>query len=343
VGVVVSEQKSAIETWSHIADLPDERDRITGYLPLILSGSGALGVAPFAVMRWMSGDWIIALIDTIIVTGFAFLGIYVYKTRKVRAASIAIALLAVAGTLITVYVRGIGQVYWAYPALMTSFYLLKPREAIVLTLTMTAFILPQLVQTMAPFRSSTVAITILVTTAFAYAFSVINNRQQQQLVNLATKDPLTGAGNRRALDQKLSEIIASYRRYGLPASLILIDLDHFKKVNDAHGHAVGDQILRRITEILNLRIRLTDSLFRIGGEEFVVVVDDQNVESASRLAEQLRTLVEVNELVPDRAVTISLGVAELRGGESYESWMRRADKALYEAKSAGRNTLRCAS
>ncbi len=326
-----------------MAEQPSARATVAGHLPLVLSGAGALGVAPFAVMRWMNGDWLIAIIDTVIVVGFIVLGTYVYRTRNVRVASIAIAFLSVVGTLVTVYVRGPQQIFWAYPALMAAYYLLKPREAIILTLAMTVILLPQLIESMSTFQASTVIITLLVTTVFAYAFSVINNRQQRQLVKLATKDPLTGAGNRRALETKLNELVAEFGRNGKPSSLILIDLDNFKTVNDIHGHAIGDQILIRLTQIVNLRIRVNDSLYRIGGEEFVVVVDGQDLDKASRLAEQLRTLVEVNELVAESTVTISLGVAEIQSEETLSSWICRADDALYKAKRAGRNTIRLAS
>ncbi len=337
------DQRSPLEAWTHMSRSPEGQAGITGYVPLLLSAAGALGVTPFAVMRWLTGDWLVAIIDTVIVAGFIFLGTYVYRTQNVRVANIAIALLCTVGAIATVYMRGTPQLYWVYPAIMAGFYLLKPREAIVLTLMVVAALLPELVRSTSTFLASTVVITILVTSVFAFAFSVINNRQQQRLLDLATKDPLTGAGNRRALEEKLAEVTASFRRSGLPASLILIDLDHFKKVNDLHGHAVGDEILKRITEIFNLRIRVTDRLYRIGGEEFVVVADEQNAESAARLAEQLRTLVEVNELVPESAVTISLGIAELRGDESHERWLQRADEALYQAKRAGRNTVRASA
>lgn len=335
-------KKSALENWAQ-RQRGAPPNQVTGYLPLVLSAAGALGVAPFAVMRWMTQDWIIALIDTIIVVGFVVLGIYVYQTRRVRAASIAIAALCLSGTIITVYFRGPQQIYWAFPAVMAAFYLLKPREAIVLTLAMTATLLPAVAGQIEFFPASTVFITLLVTSAFAYAFSVINHRQQALLIELATKDPLTGAGNRRALESRLSEVVAAFDRNQIPASLIIIDLDNFKSVNDAHGHAVGDQILQRLTQIINLRIRLTDSLYRIGGEEFVVVNDGQRLQSSCNLAEQLRTLVEVNELAPESKVTISLGVAELQVDETFGQWLRRADGALYQAKRAGRNMLKCAS
>jgi len=242
-----------------------------------------------------------------------------------------------------VYVRGAQQIYWTFPALMAAFYLLKPREAIVLTVSMAAVLIPRLIQDLNTFEASTIIIAIFVTMAFAFAFSVVNNRQQNKLVNLATKDPLTGAGNRRALLAKLTEVIASFDRSKSPSSLVLLDIDHFKAVNDKYGHATGDQILQRIAQILELRIRLNDTLYRIGGEEFVVVVDGQGIERASRLADQLRTLIEANELLPEQTVTVSLGVAELQSGESHESWVQRADEALYRAKRAGRNTFRLAS
>lgn len=339
----MDEQKSAVESWREMTQMPATRDTVAGYLPLLLSAAGAIGVAPFAVIRWMNRDWIIATIDSFIVAGFVTLGWYIYRTRRVRGASIAIAVLCIIGALVTILVRGVEQAYWAFPAVLASFYLLKPREAIVLTLLFSAAILPKLTQDLPVFTAATITITILVTAAFAYAFSVINNRQQQELIQLATKDPLTGAGNRRALERKLSEVIASNERGTGPTSIIVLDLDHFKRVNDVHGHATGDRILCEIVSIVNLRTRINDSLYRVGGEEFVVVADGQCLRDASHLAEQLRTLVEVNELVPDSSVTISLGVAELRSGETKQSWMSRADAALYRAKRDGRNVMRKAS
>lgn len=338
----MTEQESALEAWSHMEQAPYARRTVADYMPLLLSAAGALGVAPFAVIRWISADWLLALIDTLIVLGFAVLGTYVYRTRRVRYASIAIALLSVCGAVVTVYMRGPQQVYWIYPALMASFYLLKPREAIVLTASMGAAVLPVLATLEKPFAVTTVAITMLVTTAFAYAFSVMNNRQHEKLLDLATKDPLTGAGNRRALVTRLSEIIAAFQRTQSPASVIILDLDHFKTVNDDHGHAAGDRILQTITRIIELHIRASDRLYRIGGEEFVVVTDGQALDSAAVLAEKLRLMIDGNRFVPGLQITVSLGVAQLQHDETVDTWLTRADDALYRAKHAGRNTIRLA-
>ena len=334
---------SGLDAWRYIISSDAERRSVASYLPLILSAAGVLGVSPFMVLRYMQGEWVAAVVDTIIVIGFLGLGIYVYRTRRVEVASIAISIFCIAGVISTVYIIGPQQMYWAYPAIMAVFYLVRPRIAIVLVMVTVAAVAPRLIGHADTHVTTTVLVTIVVMSSFAFAFSLITNRQREQLVRLATKDPLTGAGNRRALDDKLNEIVNASKRSGSSASMLLLDLDHFKKVNDAHGHAVGDQILKRITEIINLRIRVTDSLYRVGGEEFVVVLEGQVLDRAAHLSEQLRTLVEANELVPDQPVTISLGVAELRRDESADDWLHRADEALYRAKRAGRNSTEVAN
>ena len=327
-----------MDAWRFIARSESQRRSVEAYLPLLLSAAGGLGVLPFAIMRYMQREWVAATIDTLIIAGFVLLGTYVYRTRRVRIASIALAVLCAGGVIATVYLIGPHQVYWAFPALMAIFYLIRPREAVFCAAVTILAVLPAVVPAHESHHTTTIIITILVTSAFALAFSLITNRQREQLLLLATKDPLTGAGNRRGLDAKLTEVVNLHRRLGTPSSLVLLDLDHFKQVNDIHGHAVGDQILKSITEIINLRIRVTDSLYRIGGEEFVVVLEGADLHRAAHLAEQLRTLVHANELVPDSSVTISLGVAELKRGESGNDWLHRADEALYRAKDAGRNS-----
>jgi len=334
----VKDLHSGLDAWAYIITSESERRTIASYLPLVLSGAGVLGVSPFMVLRYMQGEWVAAIVDTVIVAGFLGIGIYVYNTRRVKIASISIACFCIAGVITTVYVIGPHQVYWAYPALMAVFYLVRPRTAMVLSMVTLVALIPRLLGNVDSHTMTTVLITIAVMSSFAFAFSLVTNQQREQLMQLATKDPLTGAGNRRSLDAKLNDVVNNRRRTGMAASMLLIDLDHFKKVNDVHGHRVGDQILKRVTDIVNLRIRVTDSLYRIGGEEFVVVLEGQDTARAEHLAEQLRTLVHENELVPDRSLTISLGVAELIADETANDWMHRADQALYDAKRAGRNT-----
>ena len=341
--MALSKQRSALDSWGRMSEEPSAPPTIARHMPLILSSAAAAGITPFAVMRWLAGDWPIAIIDTVLVAAFVVLGTYIYRTRRVRAASLLIAALCVIGTLITVHVRGPQQVYWAYPALMTCFYLLKPREAIALTLTMAALLAVRLFDEVDTFRVGTIVATILLTTAFAFAFSVFNNRQQDQLLELARRDPLTGVGNRRAFISKLADVKPRFERTKIPSSLVLLDLDHFKRINDVHGHRAGDEILRRAAHRIESRIRLKDSLFRIGGEEFVVVLDGEGIEAATHLAEELRERIEASELMPGISLTVSIGVAEIRKLETHEGWLHRADEAMYAAKRSGRNMVQVAA
>lgn len=305
----------------------------------MLSAAGAIGVLPFAIIRLLNGEWLIGIFDAAVVLSFVALGVSVLRTHRVRLASVALSALCVLGVIATVYLRGPMQVFWAYPATLAVFYLLLPREAVAASALLILALVPALLNTVPAFVVTSVLITLLVNTSFAYAFAVLTNDQRDQLLSLATLDPLTGAGNRRALDDKLGQVIAAHRRAKLTASILMLDLDHFKQVNDEHGHEVGDQILIGVTELIDRRIRVTDKLYRIGGEEFVILTEGDRLEVAARLAEELRALIASSQLVVECRVTASLGVAELAPGESPKDWLRRADLALYEAKRLGRNRI----
>jgi diguanylate cyclase (GGDEF)-like protein len=122
-------------------------------------------------------------------------------------------------------------------------------------------------------------------------------------------------------------------------SLLLLDLDRFKQINDSAGHAVGDGLLVRVTDIVRDRIRSTDMLFRYGGDEFIVYVDGADLETAANLAEDIRALVEADLSISGRQLSISLGVAEYCRDEDQAAWIERADHALFESKRQGRNRV----
>jgi diguanylate cyclase (GGDEF)-like protein len=159
---------------------------------------------------------------------------------------------------------------------------------------------------------------------------------------LATTDPLTGLSNRRALLGALQIEIALARRHGSPLSFCLMDVDHFKSVNDTHGHAAGDQVLAAIGGLLRRGLRTPDVPARWGGEEFVVVLRQTDGTGALVAAERIRKAVE--SLVIDSngkriPVTVSIGVAEFSVEDSAETLIDRADNAMYRAKTAGRNRV----
>lgn len=154
---------------------------------------------------------------------------------------------------------------------------------------------------------------------------------------LAEHDALTGVMNRYAADRLFERERARACRYQLPLALVMLDIDHFKQINDTYGHARGDEVLRQLASVLTSRIRASDALVRWGGEEFVIIAPSIDLGAAGQLAEKLRTAVEQADFgIPER-VTISLGVAAHRPNDTLRSLAERADTALYQAKSQGRN------
>lgn len=156
---------------------------------------------------------------------------------------------------------------------------------------------------------------------------------------LAARDQLTGLCNRRNFDQRLESAIARATRHGGEFSLLMLDIDHFKNINDYYGHATGDDVLRRFGEVLNERLRQNDVAARWGGEEFVVLADGTSLENARMLAEHIRESIASTPFPPVPRVTVSIGIAEHQLGETGDDLLRRADKALYGAKRNGRNRV----
>jgi diguanylate cyclase len=157
-------------------------------------------------------------------------------------------------------------------------------------------------------------------------------------------DELTQTSNRRAYDLRANDALRRYHRDGVPFSLIFIDIDHFKKVNDGYGHSAGDKCLREIAKLLKGSLRKTDFFARYGGEEFIAILDGNNAEEARNVAEKMRSRIKKTrfsyneEIIP---VTISLGVTEvMRSDTDAEVCFFRADEALYRAKKDGRNRVR---
>lgn len=164
-------------------------------------------------------------------------------------------------------------------------------------------------------------------------------KMEEALTRLATTDTLTGICNRGKIEESLRQEMARAARYGSPLTIILFDLDYFKKINDSLGHSIGDQVLKEVAATVGKQIRETDMLGRWGGEEFMVLCPGVVAQDAVTIAEKLRQRVEELPL----GVTISCGLADYQAGESMDALINRADKALYSAKRSGRNLVRSAA
>lgn len=169
----------------------------------------------------------------------------------------------------------------------------------------------------------------------------ITGRKQleTELERLATTDRLTQTYNRLKFEEIIRREIEMARRYGHLLSIIILDIDHFKEVNDTHGHIAGDSVLRAVAAIAREDVRETDSLVRWGGEEFIIVAPGTSLTGAAELAERIRQSVERFDFGAVKAVRISLGVTQFRKNDTENSFLRRADDAMYTAKKQGRNRV----
>ena len=172
------------------------------------------------------------------------------------------------------------------------------------------------------------------------------NRELQatllELKHMVGTDLLTGLWSRRRLEDALASEVERHQRYGQPLSLMFMDIDFFKQVNDTYGHSVGDQVLVTLAHQIQQTQRAADAIARWGGEEFVVVCPNTNLETAAALAQRMRERIAQTEIPPVGFVTLSVGVAEYQSPETWQSWLQRADAALYQAKGRGRDQVQLA-
>jgi two-component system cell cycle response regulator len=163
--------------------------------------------------------------------------------------------------------------------------------------------------------------------------------QNRDLDRLSVTDSLTGTLNRLGTTRRLRELCSGANRFKHPLSLLLLDLDHFKLINDRHGHPMGDAVLRRFADEVGVNLRASDILGRWGGEEFLVICPHLGLDAAMKLAEKLRQALEALPFDEGIRLTASIGVAEYKSSEEIFNFVERADRALYRAKEGGRNQV----
>ena len=308
---------------------------------LMLCGLSIPSILPFGIVRLLQGNLLMATVDLLIVLGMLCIMVFVWRTRRVRFAGIAVTVFYSLGMLAAVYVKGLPIVYWVYPTMIAAFFILRAREALMINSVSLLCLIGILHDVMQLLDLSSLVVTLVLINLFSYIFSDRTSLQHFELNQQAEKDFLTGTGNRRAFDKQLQALCAK-DVVQADACILILDLDHFKKINDQFGHNMGDQVLIQFCSLLRSRIRTADSFFRYGGEEFVIVAMGADIFAAARFAEELRSLIEKTQLLPDYPVTVSIGVAKKIASEEGDAWFQRADAKLYEAKQSGRNAVRVA-
>lgn len=322
---LVSEALERLKTDAHLAILS------------VFSVVGSLAIGPFAVYRLVQGDFLVALGDGLLVAVMLGGLLYAWRTGRSVIAGNAISTLLTAGALLMVAVIGLSYM-WLFSLMIAIFLLADSRVGIMLSLLLIGVIgaVPELFSDR--FERITFFAVASQVALFSFVFAWRTSHQHRQLDVMANRDPLTGIGNRRALRQEIAARLAAARKSGEPSGLAVIDLDHFKDINDRLGHDAGDQVLVDLAEIANDTLRASDSFYRYGGEEFVLVMPGTALDGMATALDKLQEAIRERLRTPDHEpVTVSIGATQLRSGDEPGHWLSRADRELYLAKSAGRD------
>jgi diguanylate cyclase len=297
-------------------------------------------ISAFSIYRFITGSIAGGFLDLLLVLCIGTMVVYGWRSGKTEMAGKFLVLLNVVGTTLSTVLLGDTGLYWVFVAISINFFL---TWSTLFAATLNVLMLLAVMQLSNSITGTVTLWTFLSTGSLLTLLSAIVSRQyriqNERLEHLATVDPLTGAFNRRNMDHDLLIAVEEFGRNRTPMALLLFDLDHFKVINDHHGHDKGDEVLVQFAELVNKNTRKVDRFFRYGGEEFLLLVKGIGYSEAHALAEKIRHGTENALATSFGKVTVSAGIAGLRVGESYEKWLGRADEALYRAKREGRNRV----
>lgn len=305
---------------------------------LLFGALTVLGIVPFAVVRALQGEWLAVALDVVLLAVIIGNASYAWRSGnsalagKVNAVVVSLSCAAMAGAL------GPAGLFWAYTIILANF-MLAPRPLA----TACGGLLVAAELLLAPFASglamAAFAVSAVLVMLYAFIFASLTEVQRKLLEGLATRDPLTGVANRRSMEIELAESVRGHLARGEPATLAVLDLDHFKQVNDEHGHDAGDRVILGFVERVLSCVRKRDQLYRMGGEEFVLLLPGTDHSGARAALEKVRDAVQAQPLADGLRVTTSIGAAVLEPGDDWPRWLARADAALYRAKAAGRDQV----
>lgn len=296
-------------------------------------------LSPFALLHLWGANWLMFGVNLILVGVMLANAWALQRHRPPVIPFWTLGFVMVAGACSSVLAQGLNGVVWAYPALFMFFFVLARGLAMTLGLVLLVAV------TAASTLSLGWPLAARIFMSLGFVLIMINvvlnvvGELQRALQTQAITDPLTGAFNRRHLQMHLAQRVLPAGAAAPGDALLAIDIDHFKRINDSHGHAVGDEVLRRLVAVVATRKRGSDLLFRTGGEEFVLLLPRIAPDVAQRVAEDLRQRLAQAQLMTGETITVSIGVAALRPGQNAEAWVQAADAALYEAKRSGRNRV----
>ena len=305
----------------------------------LFSAAGSL-ILPFAIYD-LTHDHIRIGIGALLIAFALFWGSWCCFNKTYKPVY-TFALLSPFSTLYLLYLTntvGISGTYWCYPTILLFYFVISERQAWISNIVLIVCILPVAWQLLEANEAARFSVTLILVSAYAAIFLRVISQLYNARCRQANTDPLTGLYNRTLLQDSLVQAIHQADRTDTAFTLISMDIDFFKQINDELGHDVGDHVLVQLGAFLKGYFRETDKVFRTGGEEFLILVCNTNEVESADIAEKLRKDIENLSLIPDRKVTVSIGVSGSGTEKDWQVWMKTCDNNLYEAKNDGRNRV----
>ncbi len=297
-------------------------------------------LTPFTLHAFVEGLYIIAIASSLII---AVCGINVWYGSQGRYSLwINTWLVAPLGGFTVAYALvelGAPGSYWPFLLVVAYYFILPEKRAWVFNLLSLSAIIPSAWYVLEPALAVRFTAVLLGVSLFAYISMRVICMLYQLLHGQAVTDTLTGLYNRTLLNDALHQAMAQSQRTGVPMTLLSFDIDGFKEINDTHGHDIGDRILETLSELIKARARSSDMVFRVGGDEFLLLAHNTDEHHGARVAEKLRHEVEHSLLIVDRSITLSIGVSRLHSDMDVAEWLKSCDVKLYRAKEEGRNRV----
>ena len=331
--------------WKYWRSFHIDNDGLADYRPRIgalISAVGAFLLLPFSVLQWWQERYVLAILFFGI---SAILSVNAWSLRQGQSPLIPfgpVVLGLIGAVCISVAFQGLNGIFWAYPVLFIGFFVTSRQTANLLGLLLLISVFATVLHFVGPGTATRVLATLLLIYVMINVVLTVVSELQHALIAQAITDPLTGTFNRRHLQDRLNLRTAGHNSQR--RTMLMLDIDHFKRINDTFGHDEGDQVLQKVASILQQEKQGDDGVFRMGGEEFLLLLPGKDEQNGLSFAESLRRRIEQELQLPDGrgAVTVSIGVAEQKENQPVDTWLKQADEALYRAKRDGRNRVQAA-
>ncbi|MBY6205761.1 GGDEF domain-containing protein [Halomonas denitrificans] len=304
----------------------------------LYAASTVVTIAPFAVYRLASGQILVGLADACIVLVFCILAALAWRPNWTRAVANLLAVVAAAAVIAVVHFLGLSYM-WAFSCLVGNFLMADRYAALGINSVMVIVIAFEPGLFVTDTDRATFAAVAGMISLLSIIFASRVDQQRSQLTELAERDGLTGALNRRSLDHDLRSLQAQRDGRSGTHCLVLIDLDDFKHLNDRFGHEAGDRVLQDLTRYVERSTRSSDRFYRYGGEEFVLLLPNTTLDDARQVVTKLSRGFSDRVRSPGGAATFSAGITPLRSDDTVETWLHRADRCLLAAKHLGKNRV----